>query len=160
MTKFRRIVWLPVVVMALLQVSNRSFALASRRRVPFLGFVSPGKRGNYTNPSENETDVPIPPREYGYRTVPFSWSELEQIIVRDGDLSKLSRSVEQERNYVKYKRNLLRGYRSVYDYVLHSKFGLSKSINETSSQLPPSSSCGLSVPGKGSKRAARFQRCK
>lgn len=67
-------------------------------------------------------DVEIPPREYGYRTEPLEWPELVDIIDKEKNLAKLSRSVQQQKEYVLYQRELLKEWKSVYDHILVSKF--------------------------------------
>ena len=74
-------------------------------------------------------EIVIPDRKYGYASKPFTWPELVEII--DGDepnLAKLSRSVEQQRDYIKYTRNMLKEWKTVYDHILVSKFGLAKRL--------------------------------
>ena len=92
--------------------------------------------------SSNISIPMIPPREHGYRLTPFSWSELQQIIVEEQDLAKLSRSVEQEETYLRFRQELLQEYASVYDHILHSKFGYPKRLDDQTPQrweaYPPS----------------------
>lgn len=71
----------------------------------------------------------MPQREIGYRTVPLSWQELVHIIQVQKDLKRLSRSVEQEKDYQIYMRDLKQEWESVYDHILHSKFSLEKRTN-------------------------------
>jgi Protein of unknown function (DUF3605) len=66
--------------------------------------------------------INLPVLKYGYRTEPLLWDELVDIITVQNDLAKLSRSVEQQKQYEIYKRDLLREWRSVADHVLCSKF--------------------------------------
>ncbi|CAB9515084.1 Protein of unknown function (DUF3605) [Seminavis robusta] len=75
--------------------------------------------------NNNSTPIVLPEREYGYRTKPFNWTELEQII-RDKDLARFSRSVEQEAKYQEYMRDMKRQWRDLHHFILHSKFGLEK----------------------------------
>ena len=84
---------------------------------------------NYNNDTASSRRIEIPPRKYGYRTEPFSWQELQKIIVQEQNLARLSRSVEQEEVYQLYRHDLLQEYSSVYDHILHSKFGFPKSWN-------------------------------
>lgn len=63
--------------------------------------------------------------------MPFSWAELNQIIVKDQDLARLSRSIKQEETYQQYIEELRQEYRSVHDHVLHSKFGYDKIFNKS-----------------------------
>lgn len=104
----------PLTVALLLLRS--STALASPRR-PF-GVVD---RQDIVKMTQLE-DVEIPPREYGYRTEPLEWPELIDIIDKEKNLAKLSRSVQQQKEYVLYQRELLKEWKSVYDHILVSKF--------------------------------------
>jgi hypothetical protein len=77
----------------------------------------------------------LPPRDQcDDRSRPFSWSELQQIIIEDHDLAKLARSVEQEETYRRFRHELLQEYASVYDHILHSKFGYPKRLNDKTPQ--------------------------
>jgi hypothetical protein len=129
------------VVMSLLPIMFPRTVVAAARRGPFVAFVSTGtgkqqrRRTNYYYafpPSDGEPSVPIPSRKHGYRTLPFSWSELQQIVVEEQDLARLSRSIQQEETYQRYRQELLNEYKSVYDHILHSKFGIAKKFNEDS----------------------------
>lgn len=73
-------------------------------------------------------DIQVPPRDYGYRIEPFVWPELIQIIEKEQNLAKLSRSIQQQKEYMIYQRELLKGWKSVYDYILVSKFGFEKRL--------------------------------
>jgi Protein of unknown function (DUF3605) len=64
----------------------------------------------------NYEDLQLPPHPYGYRTTKFDWTELRQI-VESNDLARLSRSVDQQRQYEMYKREMERSWKSVYDHV-------------------------------------------
>lgn len=86
-----------------------------------LAFMSPLR--NYS--SSDETIV-LPEREYGYASKPFTWPDLVEIIKEKPNLAKLSRSVEQQTEYIRYTRNMLKEWKTVYDHVLVSKFELSK----------------------------------
>jgi Protein of unknown function (DUF3605) len=66
----------------------------------------------------------LPFRQHGYRSVPFSWQELQQIVVKDKDLSRLSRSVDTEERYARDRQSLLKEYETLYDHILYSKFQL------------------------------------
>jgi hypothetical protein len=138
-----------VVMMSLFHILPRTVS-ASARRVPFVAFASVGKQqqqrqqqqqqrqqrsNNYIFPSDGETSVPIPSRKHGYRTLPFSWSELQEIVVEEQDLARLSRSIQQEETYQRYRQDLLQEYRSVYDHILHSKFGFVKKFNRDSQRM-------------------------
>lgn len=76
--------------------------------------------------------VGLPFREYGYRSKPFSWEELHQIIVVEQELARLSRSVEAERRYKMEREVLLEQYESIYDHILHTKFQFEKRLDEES----------------------------
>jgi hypothetical protein len=84
---------------------------------------------------DNHENVVLPKREYGYRKVPFTWSELVQIINVEKNLGKLSRSEEQERDYQIKMREMRTQWKSVYDNILCSKFNFEKRpfTNETHS---------------------------
>jgi hypothetical protein len=69
----------------------------------------------------------MPNLKYGYRTEPMEWSELVEILGDDHgdvkpDLARLSRSVEQQKSYQIYQRDLLLTWRSVLDLILCRKF--------------------------------------
>lgn len=66
--------------------------------------------------------IRLPILKYGYRTEPLEWEELVNIIQVQKDLAMMSRSVEQQRDYEMYKRDLLRQWSSVTDHVLCDKF--------------------------------------
>jgi hypothetical protein len=74
--------------------------------------------------------IKLPDREYGYCTVPFSWAELVEIITKENNLAKLSRNVDQQRDYEIFRRDLSRHWLSIYDYILCSKFGFQKQGTE------------------------------
>jgi len=84
----------------------------------FASTASPGMTHDY--PSN------LPQREYGYRIEPFTWPELIQIIDKENNLAKLSRSVPQQTEYEVYMRQLKSEWKTVCDYILHSKFGFEK----------------------------------
>jgi hypothetical protein len=105
-----------------------------------------------TTNNENEEEaikIQIPPRKYGYRSTPFSWDELKQIVDVEQNLAKLSRSRAQEESYQTYRVKLLQEYQSVYDHILHSKFGYPKRYNEITERWetypPPSPSSTTST---------------
>lgn len=75
----------------------------------------------------------LPFREYGYRSTPFSWDELHQIIVTEQNLAKLCRSVQQEQEYQKSLHRIKKEWKSVKDYILHSKFHLPFEVDNCSS---------------------------
>lgn len=74
--------------------------------------------------------IKLSDREYGYRTVPFSWAELVQVITIEENVAKLSRNVDQQREYEIFRRGLSRQWASIYDYILCSKFGFQKQGTE------------------------------
>ena len=71
---------------------------------------------------DDDKRVRLPYFKYGFRTEPFEWEELVKIIAVDEDLAKLSRSVEQQKDYEIYRRELLKEWKTVVDHVLVSKF--------------------------------------
>ena len=72
---------------------------------------------------DEDKRIRLPNLKYGYRTEPFAWEELFQVIQGEPrDLAKLSRSVTQQRDYEIYKRDLLQKWVSVMDHVLCAKF--------------------------------------
>jgi Protein of unknown function (DUF3605) len=73
-------------------------------------------------------EIVLPTREYGYRTSPFNWTDLVQIIEVEQNLAKLSRSVKQETEYQIHMRDLKSKWRDPHHYILHSKFGLKKCL--------------------------------
>ena len=91
---------------------------------------------NAVNQDDNDNDdgidtVMLPYREYGYRSEPFTWDELIQIIEKEKNLAKLSRSIQQERDYQHAMKSIKRQWKSVYDHILHTKFGFEKREVET-----------------------------
>lgn len=85
---------------------------------------------NPTEPSSsspyNHEDIVIPEREYGYRKEPFTWKELKYIIEEERNLGKLSRSIQQEREYQIAMKEMRTKWKSVYDSILCKKFGFEK----------------------------------
>jgi len=73
--------------------------------------------------NNDPTRIHLPVLEYGYRTVPLEWEELRDII-GTGELAKLSRCVEDQKEYEIWKRDLKSHWKSVYDYLLCNKFGM------------------------------------
>jgi len=73
---------------------------------------------------DEDKRIRLPNLKYGYRTEPFAWEELYQIMQGEQprDLAKLSRSVTQQRDYEIYKRDLLQKWVTVMDHVLCEKF--------------------------------------
>ncbi|KAL3942032.1 MAG: hypothetical protein SGARI_000401 [Bacillariaceae sp.] len=86
------------------------------------------------------TTVGLPFREFGYRTKPFTWEELHQIIVIDKDLARLSRSVDEERRYKQEREARLKEYVTIYDHILHSVFQFERKRDAASGKwkaVPP-----------------------
>jgi hypothetical protein len=82
-------------------------------------------------------EIQIPERQYGYRETPFAWDELVQVILVEQDLAKLSRSEVQQREYELFRRGIDQEWKSIYDYILHSKFGFEKwSISMVDNCIP------------------------
>ncbi|CAJ1955641.1 unnamed protein product [Cylindrotheca closterium] len=79
---------------------------------------------------EHQENIELPFRKYGYRSTPFSWDELDQIVVKEQNLAKLSRSVAQEQEYQRALVKLKREWKSTKDYILYSKFNLPKQFDE------------------------------
>jgi Protein of unknown function (DUF3605) len=74
--------------------------------------------------TEKEEDViKLEPRQFGYRDTPFSWEELYQIIEREQNLAKLSRSVSQQKEYIIFRQEVQKSWNSIYDHILATKFG-------------------------------------
>jgi hypothetical protein len=99
--------------------SSRAFLLAS--------FVN---RAAIQRMAEIET-IELTPRDYGYRVDPISWSELVDIVEKENNLAKLSRNVQQQKEYMIYRRELLKEWNSVYDHILVSKFDFERQLIET-----------------------------
>jgi Protein of unknown function (DUF3605) len=79
----------------------------------------------------NESDdsakrIRLPNLKYGYRSEPFAWDELVEILGSDDDykpqLERLCRSVEQQKDYQIYRRDLLLIWRSLLDSMLCKTF--------------------------------------
>lgn len=81
-----------------------------------------GRRESHHNETERTDDLPS--REYGYRSTPFSWAELDQIIRQKRHLAKLCRSVQDERHYGERRKEILEEYETMLDHILHSKFNI------------------------------------
>jgi hypothetical protein len=76
--------------------------------------------------------VTLPVLKYGYRTTPASWDELVQILHVERDIPRLSRSVQQQREYEVFRHYMREQFVSSLDYILISKFGV-EAIEETAS---------------------------
>ena len=76
-----------------------------------------------------ETEVvELTPRDYGYRVDPIYWAELVDIVENENNLAKLSRNVQQQKEYIIYRRELLKEWKSVYDHILVSKFDFERQL--------------------------------
>lgn len=107
------------IVLSLLLLSVRSSSLHS-----VASFVN---RAKVQRMAETEC-IDLIPRTYGYRTEPINWEELVDIVEKENNLAKLSRSVQQQKEYMIYRRELLKEWRSVYDHILVSKFDFKKML--------------------------------
>ena len=110
-----------------LLIVHRVSAYHSRLVVP-MGPLRPRSLSLSSSCSSSASDdsdkrIQLPVLQYGYRTVPLDWPELVQIILIEKCLAKLSRSVEQQRDYEIYRRDLKRHWKSIYDHILVTKFG-------------------------------------
>jgi len=68
------------------------------------------------------SSLPLPTLKYGYTDAPWTWEQLQELILVEQDLAKLSRSAEQQREYEIFRYCLKRQYESVLDHILISKF--------------------------------------
>ncbi len=68
------------------------------------------------------------------RDNPLEWEELYEMIVVKKDLAMLCRSPDIEEKYTQHRLECLQTYDSIYDYILHSKFNLSREWNSQSSR--------------------------
>ena len=73
-------------------------------------------------------DIQLTPRDYGYRVNPIGWPELVDIVEKENSLAKLSRNVQQQKEYTIYRRELLKEWKSVYDHILVSKFDFERRL--------------------------------
>lgn len=83
----------------------------------------PDDDGNESDDSAKR--IKLPNLKYGYRSEPFQWEELMALFDSPDDscdLERLCRSVEKQRDYEVFKRDLLLTWRSVLDSVLCDKF--------------------------------------
>lgn len=85
-----------------------------------------------SNAKAAEAPIELPVLEYGYRTQCMEWAELKDIILVQQDLAKLTRSVEQQTEYERFKRSLKQSWRSVLDHILSTKFGLERRVDAVS----------------------------
>ena len=103
----------------------RSSTCIQQRGKRTLAFMSPLRNYSSSTAPNDDDEIVLPEREYGYASKPFTWPDLVEII-KEPNLAKLSRSVEQQKDYIRYTRNMLKEWKTVYDHVLVSKFQLSK----------------------------------
>ena len=75
-----------------------------------------------TNSTTTESDEALNRR---LRCAPLTWAELQSIVLSPDidDLSKLARSIEQQRYYRKCRQDIKIEWQSIYDYLLCKKFG-------------------------------------
>jgi Protein of unknown function (DUF3605) len=94
----------------------------------------------------NESDdsakrIRLPNLKYGYRSEPFAWDELVEILGSDDDykpqLERLCRSVEQQKDYQIYRRDLLLTWRSLLDSMLCKTFDTIFTPCRPESPAPP-----------------------
>ena len=109
------------LALSLLFIASRSSSGLAIRSIAVVN------RAEIQRMAETE-DILVPPREYGYRAEPFVWPELIGIIEKENNLAKLSRSIQQQKEYLIYRRELLKGWKSVYDHILVSKFDFEKRL--------------------------------
>lgn len=76
------------------------------------------------------SSIQLPVLEYGYPTNPYTWKQLQTIILLEKDLAKLARSRSQQREYEIFQYCLKREYASVLDYILVTKFGLERRVSD------------------------------
>lgn len=98
----RRLSVLSYLTMTLLSVSKTVRASFFGKRSLVAVFMSPSGE-----PPSACDDIELPSREYGYAKEPFTWPDLVDII-EEPNLAKLSRSVDQQREYMIYQRDLLK----------------------------------------------------
>lgn len=59
---------------------------------------------------------------------PFTWDELKEIVT-NGDPTMHSRSIEVQESYIFHSKKVRDEWKSMNDYILHSKFGFEKKID-------------------------------
>ena len=74
--------------------------------------------------------IPLPKLQYGYQRTPLTWDQLQDIILVENNLAKLSRSSSQQREYEIFRFCLIQIYASALDYILISKFQFDKKRGE------------------------------
>jgi hypothetical protein len=74
--------------------------------------------------------IPLPKLQYGYQRTPLTWEQLQDIILVENNLAKLSRSSSQQREYEIFRFCLIHIYASALDYILISKFQFDKKRGE------------------------------
>jgi len=81
---------------------------------------------NNKNAEKDNDEIVLPKLKYGYRKTPMSWSEMQTFICVEQDLAKLARSEEQQRQYMIAMRDINSEYKTMYDFILHDKFGFDR----------------------------------
>ena len=56
-------------------------------------------------------------------TTPFSWKQLQTILIQQNDPSLLSRSIQVQSNYMHYTREMKQQWRTMNDCIVYNKFG-------------------------------------
>jgi hypothetical protein len=117
---------------AFLHTSNRSLSFCSCSVTTrwFSGGDTEKNATNILTPTTSIATEDLPFRQFGYRSSPFSWEELKQIIVHDKQLARLSRSVDIERRYKSEKEELSKIYETIYDHILHTKFNFERRLDK------------------------------
>jgi hypothetical protein len=84
-----------------------------------------------TTTAHQDSDAPIilPAVKYGYRTIRYEWAELKRIILIEQNLDRLNRSVDQQMEYERFKRQLKKTWKDVIDYVLCTKFKVPRMVD-------------------------------
>jgi len=59
---------------------------------------------------------------------PFTWEQLKEIVV-NGDPTMHSRSMEVQESYVLHSRQVQKEWKSMNDFILHSKFGFEEKVD-------------------------------
>ncbi|KAL7532493.1 hypothetical protein ACHAXR_007664 [Thalassiosira sp. AJA248-18] len=93
--------------------------------------------------------------------IPLSWPELKTIILSPNidDLSKLARSVEQQKAYRIGRDNIKNEWKSIYDYILCTKFEFEWVwTGDASSEVDSSNSSGGHRDGDNNNNSQRQKR--
>lgn len=61
---------------------------------------------------------------------PFTWDEVKEIVT-NGDPTMHSRSMEVQESYIFHSKKVREEWKSMNDYILHSKFGFEKKIDDS-----------------------------